>query len=415
MPKSKTIWIINQYASTPETGMGGRHYYIAKALADQGYNVYLVAAGYHHFLRKLPQVKANLTFEKQDGFTFVWTKVPQYPDAQNIRRVFNWAVFAYRLTRLKRVVRDRPDIILCSSPSLTAYLGARNLARYFQAKLVFEVRDIWPLTFIEVGGYSSRHPFIRFLQWIEDMAYRESDQVVSNLKMSIKHMMSRGMPPGKFVWVPNGFCLSEANIQAPLSEAVEGLIPNDKFVVGYAGTLGVANALQSLLEAAKTLKDEKNIAFVIVGHGKQKEELQEFSDKHALKNVIFINSVPKSQIQALLSRFDASYIGLLNEPLFRFGVSPNKLFDYLYAGKPIIYAIDSGHYHPILDANAGFEIPPEDPAAIVEAIWKLLALSIDDREKMGLAGKAYVMEHHEYTQLTKRLIDTVIEPETSSL
>ncbi|MCP4551724.1 MAG: glycosyltransferase family 4 protein, partial [Bacteroidetes bacterium] len=355
------IWIVNQYASTPETGMGGRHYYLSRELAKLGYKVYLIAASYTHLMRKHPEVYKSYDIQPIDDFNFVWIKVPNYPHAHSIKRILNWFLFAWKVRGLVNVIPDKPDSILCSSPSLISFLGAKYLSnKYSRARLVFEVRDIWPMTLVCLGGYSLRHPFIRFLQWIEDKAYQDSDRVISNLKNSVEHMTNRGMDSAKFTWVPNGFSIDEVSQKQELSETVISQLPTNKFIVGYAGTFGISNALDSLFEAAKILKDQPGIAFVLVGEGKGKNELKELVARNKLSNVCIINSIPKEKIQKILSMFDLLFIAAKKSPLYHYGVSPNKLYDYFYSGKPIIYAIESGDYTPVLDSGAGLQIPAED-------------------------------------------------------
>ncbi|MFG1490221.1 glycosyltransferase family 4 protein, partial [Oceanospirillum sp. HFRX-1_2] len=339
---SKCVWIIHQYASTPETGMGGRQFYLARELAKKGYKVYLIASASHHLLRKRPAMKGQFEIEPIDGFSMVWVNMPSYEEAHSKQRALNWFIFPWHIQKLAKNIPDKPDAILCSSPSPISFLGAQRLAKKFKSRLVFEVRDIWPLTLTEIGGFSVKHPFIRFMQWVEDKAYRDSDVVVSNLKNAVEHMVSRGMDRSKFHWIPNGFSLDEVNQKVPLNQATAGQIPTDKFIVGYTGTLGVANSIDTLIDAAEKLKDYRDIVFLLVGSGKEKEELKKSAANKGLDNVIFVDPIPKVEIQAMLNYFDACYIGLTKDPLFRFGVSPNKLFDYLYSGKPIIYGIDSG-------------------------------------------------------------------------
>jgi len=389
--------------------MGGRHYNLARELAKQGYKVYLVAASYTHILREPPKVGHSYEVQTMEGFNFVWVKMPRYDNAHSKIRIFSWFWFAWKLRGLVSVIADKPDAILYSSPALVGFLGVKYLSNeYPDARLVFEVRDIWPLTLVELGGYSPKHPFIRLLQWIEDKAYRDSDRVVSNLQNAVEHMVSRGMDEAKFSWVPNGFSMDEVTQKQGLPEAVLSQLPKDKFVVGYTGTLGVANALDSLIEAAEKLKDQPAIAFVLVGAGKEKTRLEALVAKKKLTNVSFIDPIPKAQIQSMLAQFDVCFIGLTKDPLFRFGVSPNKLFDYLYSGSPILYAIESGSYTPIIDAGAGFQITSEDSQAISEAVLQLYSIPKAGREIMGANGYRYVLANHEYGALAGKLADVLV-------
>ncbi|MEN8391558.1 glycosyltransferase family 4 protein [Acinetobacter indicus] len=403
MSQKKTIWIINQYSSTPETGVGGRHYYFAKSLAQLGYEVYLVGAAFTHLLREPPVLENNFKVEPiADNFNFVWVKMPTYAEAHSKKRIANWFSFAWKITKLKNIL-PKPDVILYSSPSLVGYLGAEKLARDLSVPLAFEVRDIWPLTLCELGGYSENHPFIRLLQWIEDRAYKNSDFVLSNLKNSYEHMQSRGMKPEKFAWVPNGFLKEEVESAQPLEQSTLSQIPKDKFIVGYAGTLGIANALDSFIRAANKLKGYSEIAFVLVGNGKLKQRLQQQVNELGLTNVYFVDAIPKRQVQSLLKVFNVCYIGLTKDPLFRFGVSPNKLFDYLYAGKPILYAIDSGRYTPVTDSESGIQIEPENVEHIVDGVLKLYNMSPEERAVMGSNGHQEAVQSYEYGSLTKKL------------
>lgn len=405
----KTVWIVHQYGSTPATGMGGRHFYLAEELARQGHKVYLIASTANHLLKTQPKTSGRFTFEQVAGFTMVWVKMPDYAQAHSKQRAINWFLFPWRIQKLARLIADKPDAVLCSSPSPIAFLGAERLAKKFKARLVFEVRDIWPLTLVELGGFSTRHPFIRVMRWVEKRAYRCADIVVSNLKNSVEHMVESGMRRDKFCWIPNGFSLAEVSQKVPLAAEVKAILPCDKFVVGYTGTLGVANALDTLIEAADRLKEYTEIVFVLVGRGKEKEQLQSLAMSKRLENVVFIDPIPKVQIQAMLAEFDACFIGLKREPLFRFGVSPNKLFDYLYSGKPIIYAIESGDYKPVAEAECGIQVEPENAEALAAAVLELYRMPAEERSQMGLNGRKAALEQYEYGMLAKEIESVLFE------
>lgn len=400
---SKTVWIINQYASTPSSGMGGRHYYLARELAKQGYKVYVIASSSHHLLRNKPKCDKKYSFEDIDGFNFVWLKMPNYKNAHSKQRAINWFLFAWCLRKLHKIIPNKPDAILCSSPSLVSFLGAQWLAKKMKARLVFEVRDIWPLSLTEIGGFSSKHPFIRIMQWVEDKAYRCSDAVVSNLKNSVEHMAKRGMNTIKFTWIPNGFSIDEVSLNTSLNNQAVSQLPQNKFIIGYTGSIGLANALDTMILAAEELKHYIDIAFVLVGSGKDKSALQAMVKNKGLANVYFVEPIPKVEIQAMLSRFDVCYIGLTKDPLFHFGVSPNKLFDYLYSGKPIIYGIESGSYKPVEQAKAGIQIPAQNAERLAQAVLKLYQMTPEERQLMGDNGRRVALEQYEYGQLAEKL------------
>lgn len=386
--------------------MGGRHYYLAREMAKQGYQVYLIASASHHLLREKPQFEGRFNMEAVEGFTIVWVKMPDYEEAHSKQRALNWILFPWRIQTLARLIPNKPNTVLASSPSPIAFLGAQRLAKKFRARLVFEVRDIWPLTLTEIGGYSPKHPFIQLMQWVENKAYRDSDAVVSNLKNSVEHMVSHGMQREKFTWVPNGFSLDEVNQKAPLNSAAASQLPDSKFIVGYTGTLGVANALDTLIEAAERLQQYPDIAFVLVGSGKEKKILQGLVKEKGLHNVCFIEPIPKIEIQAMLSRFDACYLGWLNDDLYRFGIGANKIAEYLYSGKPVIHAY-SGACDPIKEAKAGLLVPAQDPEQVAVATFKLYQMPADKREVMGANGRKAAIEQYEYGQLAGKLAEVL--------
>lgn len=408
MSQQKTIWMINQYASTPDTGFIGRHYYLAEELSKLGYRVYVIAASYAHSQSNPVSVEGDYRIDKfNENFKFIWLKVPFYEKSTSKRRILNWFEFAYKIKGLNKIIPDRPDVILYSSLSLVGFLGAERLARKNKVPLFFEVRDIWPLSLVEIGGVSPSHPFVRFLQWVEDRAYRKSDKVISNLKNSVEHMVSRGLDPQKFHWIPNGVSNSEVSQNQPLDSELRTQIPQGKFIIGYTGSIGIANCLQNLLDAAHSLKNEPNYFFVIVGKGEYKSVLQQRVLDEKLDNILILDPIPKTQIQSMLNLFNICYIGLKNDPLFKYGVSPNKLFDYFYAARPIIYAINSGAYHPVIDAAAGYEIKPENSNELVKAIRHIASLSEEERYQMGQNGHKYVEEWHDYSSLAKKLENTL--------
>lgn len=401
------IWLICQYATTPDVGGYLRHHYLGRELAKAGHDVYVIGSRVHHMMTHPDRSRAAPFMEKVGGYTMVRLDTSAYPHAHHKKRILGWAQFGWQLPWLAQRGLPKPDTVLYSSPNLLSFPGAERAARKAGARLVFEVRDIWPLSMIHIGNVSPKHPFARLLQWIEDRAYRVSDKVVSNLPNAVEHMVSRGMDRAKFHWIPNGVDLSDNALQEPLPGAVQAQLPVDRFITGYAGTHGEANNLDTLLDAAAQLRDRDDLAFVLVGDGKQKAVLKARAKSEGLDNVTFIDPIPKTQVQSMLARFDACFIGLPPGPLFRFGVSPNKLFDYLGAAKPVIYAVDSGDYNIVRAHEAGLSIPPCDPEAIAQAVTQLQALTAEDRAAMGQRGLACVKTDYDFLTLG-RLLDAVL-------
>lgn len=401
------ILLINHYASTLATGMGSRHHYLARELAQMGHDVTLVAARSHHMLRDRSDTGALPAEERVDGYRFLRIDVPDYAHAHDRRRILAWLAFAWKLPGLRRRLGPSPDTVLYSSLHPLGYLGAERLSRACGARLVYEVRDIWPRLLVEVGGYSPCHPFVRFLQWIEDRAYSRADRVVSNIEGAVEHMVGRGMDRRKFTWVPNGIALDEVQNPAPLSPEVADQIPADGLRVVYTGTLGAANALYTLIEAAALLRDLPDVSFLLVGQGRERADLERRRNELGLSNVLFLGPVPKEQVQSVLAACDVCYIGWSDQPMFRWGSGWTKMSEYLFSGKPVIHGF-SGGYDPVATFDAGVTIPAEDPQALADAIRGLQALPKEDRRRMGENGHRAALEHYDYAKLARRLEQVLI-------
>ena len=395
----KTIWIINDYAGSKYHGMEFRNYYLAKEWLKKGYKAYIITASYSHLFNNLPKVKGNFTFENIDGINYIWIKVPKYKSSTDKMRVLKWFIFTFKLFLLPVKNLDRPDVIIASPMAPFLVLPAYKLARQFDAKFIFEVKDIWPLSIIELGDISPKHPLIRMMGWCERFAIKKADIIVSSLQNYGEYLRNNLQIDKDFIWINNGIDLDEIKNIEPLSEEIQVKIPKNKFIIGYTGAIGIANALDVLLEAAKSLEKYEDIVFVLVGDGKEKEKL--INRYGNLKNVLFIGPVKKTQIQSILKFFDVCYIGLRKEKLFQYGVSPNKLFDYMFAGKPIVYAIDSGKSNLVKLANCGITVEAENPESVAKGILELYYMPEEKRKQMGQKGKKYVLENFTYQKLAE--------------
>lgn len=408
MPK-KTVWFINDYAGSPYHGMEFRNYYIAKELVKHGYEVYIISASYMHLFKTLPSINGSFTHENLDGINYVWVKVPKYKSSTDKKRVLKWFVFSVKLLLLPFENLSKPDVIVASPMATFLALPSYLLAKKYKAKFFYEVKDIWPLSLMELGGFSSKNPIIAMMSFCEKFAIKKSDKVISSLQNYGKHLEQDLNLKKEFEWICNGVDLEELESAEPLSKELLGQIPKDKFIVGYTGTVGIANSISTFCEAADILREEKEILFIIVGDGKQKENLVK-TYAH-LDNILFVSPIPKDQIQSILKIFDLCFIGLRKEKLFKYGVSPNKLFDYMYSSKPILYAIESGENNIVSRAKCGVSIKAEDSRALANEIYKLSNTSKESLDQMGTNGRRYVLENFTYSKLAKKYDNLIKEVE----
>jgi len=403
------ILFINHYAGSIRHGMAFRPYYLAREWVRSGHHVKILASSQSHIRAAQPNlIGLSRLDEAIDGIEYTWFKTPPYV-GNGIGRVRNIACFIARLYKeAKKIARSfKPDIVIASSTYPMDIWPAHRIAKLAKAKLVFEVHDLWPLSPMELGGMSKWHPFIILVQAAEDYAYRHADIVISMLPKVHEYMESRGLALHKLHIVPNGIDPMEWQADSPgLPDAVREELATIKdkgfSIIGYAGTFGLANAMDTLLEAAASMKAEK-VAFVLVGGGPDKVALQHRAQDEKLDKVFFLDSVKKEQIPALLRWFDVAYIGSTRQSLYRFGIAPNKLMDYMMAARPVLMAIDAGN-DPVGESGCGLTVEPEDSQAVAQGIRRLLALGEEERAAMGQRGRAFVLKNHTYPVLAQQFL-----------
>ncbi len=343
-----------------------------------------------------------------DGIDYAWFPTPPY-QGNGLGRIQNIWSFCSQVWRAADtlIARHKPDVVIASSTYPMDIWVARRIARKAGAKLVFEVHDLWPLSPIELSGMSRRHPFIMLVQKAEDDAYRDADVVVSMLPKVHDYMASRGLDLRKLHIVPNGITLDEWSGEPPplredVAQAVATARARGATVVGYAGSMGLPNALDTLLDAARLLKDEP-LAIVMVGSGHERDRLAQRVADEGLTNVQMLPPIPKAQIPSFLALIDIAYIGWQRVPIYRFGIAPNKLMDYMMARCAVLHSVEAGN-DPVAEAGCGLTVPPQSPEAVADGLRRLTSLSAAERRAMGERGRAFVLANHTYPVLAQRFL-----------
>lgn len=403
------ILLINHYAGSDYHGMEFRPYYMAREWVNMGHNVTILGADFSHLRKKNPQIERDFQEEIIDGITYVWVKTPQY-QGNGVGRIKNISTFMYKLRLNYKKIADKykPDAVIASSTYPLDIYPARRIAKRCDAKLCFEIHDLWPLSPMEIGGYSEKNPAIVVLQRAEDFAFKNSDVIVSILPNADKHIKERGFSTDNFVYVPNGILVGQEKKNPPMEKTIERLQELKKqgyFLVGYTGNHSPANVLDTMIDAGKLTTDDK-IKYVLVGNGNVKKELIEYAKSNNVTNVEFLDPVLKDNMDNVLQLLDVCYISLKKQNLFNYGVSPNKLFDYMMAARPVIYAVEASN-DPVKDSNCGISVPAENPQAVVEAVMKIKSLSEEEKKTMGQNGNDYVMENHMYHGLAERFLNAL--------
>jgi len=391
-------------------GMAYRIFQFSCEFKKKGHDVLITAASFSHVRRVNPEVKKVITDENIEGIKYKWIKTPKYKGS-GIGRVMHMLIYNFRLWyHASRIASDfKPDVVIASGVSPLDFIGCYRIAKKAKAKIFLEVGDLWPLTPIELGNYSPKHPFIRFMQFIEDYSYRKTDGVISLLPCAESYMIIHGLSENKFHYIPNGVVLNEWVNESELPQehidSINKMKGQGKFLIGYTGTHSISNALDTLLMVSKRLEDS-GVEFILVGDGPVKEELTRTAIEMQIGNIIFLPQIKKSSIPSFLSRMDALYTGFQKSSLYRFGVSPNKIFDYMMSGKPIIQSIEAGN-NPVKEANCGVYAEPGNIEGICLAVKHLISLSEEERKRLGSNGKKFVIENHSYDVLTDKFLKAI--------
>ena len=369
------IWLLHPFAGGPHLGRHWRPYWLADAWARMGHRPVVICANLHHLLigetrRPGPKRIGNV------DFWFVETP----PYKSNLGRLRNNVSFGPQFGRDAGAISQqfgKPDLIIASTPHLFFLSAARRTAHRLDAKFWIEVRDLWPESIVALGLVPAWHPLVKILAWQERRAYRAADRAVSLLAGSEAYMNARGLPAGRFLWIPNG--VSEIELKSsrepeqaihPTVDRIRQLKAQGKRTVIYAGGMGPPNAVEAVVDAAAILASlNPEVHFVLVGAGTSRDQLQIRASK--LCNVEFHDEVERPVVHAMLRVSDCAVVSFQNNPLYEYGISPNKLFDYcLFAPRSVIACTAK--------ALAGLEdlvtmrCAPDDPDVLAKALSSAL-------------------------------------------
>ncbi len=401
------ILLLNHYAGSPQHGMEYRPYHLAREWVRAGHRVQIVAADHSHVRMRQPAAGDEVI----DGIAYRWLATPAYR-GNGFGRLRNIAVFLGRAAaQARRVAASfRPDVVIGSSTYPMDCWVARRIARRARATLVHEVHDLWPLSPIELSGMSPWHPFALLCAWAEKSAYRHADLVVSMLPKVHEHMAAQGLDLARLVIVPNGVALDDGaalppSLRADVQAAIDQARAAGHACIAYTGSMGEPNALDTLLDAAALLR-EAPLRFILVGDGHLRAHLAARIAAERLEHVALLPPVPKAQVPGLLAQAAIAYIGWQRVPIYRFGIAPNKLMDYMLAGCAVLHSVEAGN-DPVAESGCGLTVAPGDAQAVATGLQQLAALPPAERQAMGRRGRDFVLAHHTYPVLAERFLEAV--------
>jgi len=319
--------------------------------------------------------------------------------------------FSWQVKKLSdRVERNElmpPDVLIPSCAHPFVFPPSYKLSKIFNAKLIYEIRDIWPLSLIELANVPSLHPIVLWFKWIEKRAYRQADAVVSLLPNALDYMVSVGLDRRKFNYIPNGIDREEWEMSSePLPDEHQALFQHikkeGKLVVVYAGAHGPPNALDQILDLSKLNKEKnKPYHFILIGDGIEKEKLVKRVRDESIHFVSFLPRIEKKQVITALRMADVCFIGWKKRSIYKYGISPNKIGDYFMCEKPVLHALDAGN-DPVQEADAGISVEPYNTEKIDDALHRFCMMSKEERGALGMNGRRYALENLDWKVLGRR-------------
>jgi glycosyltransferase involved in cell wall biosynthesis len=415
--RRRRVWIVNQYAAGPDEPAGTRHYELARQLIARGHRVTIFAASFHHGLGRdrVAWGRGFMRRETINGVRFVWLRTIPY-EGNTIRRQLNMLSFMPSFL-LAQARLARPDIVIGSTVHPFAALAAWASARLRRARFAFEIRDLWPQTLVDLGALRRGALLERVLRWIEALLVRHADAVISLLPGIRDYLRGEGLPDGHVVYLPNGAAVDNflpgATLPEPTSDAADVIAAvgrmraDGRFVLGYLGTFGRVNRVDLLVEAAARAEARApgRIGLVVVGDGPERPELE--AAAAGRPGIAVMPAIPKVQVPRVLRAFDALVVHTTYTPVYRYGISFNKLFEYMAAAKPVVFACTTA-YDPVESVAAGITITPDDATALADAYLRLADEPAEALAAMGAAGLDYVRREHDFDRLGDTL-NAVVE------
>ncbi len=412
----QTIWYLHPYAGAPSLGMSYRPYYLSQTFNQHGFKTYIITPDFHHVWTNAPKLNNQpVELATIDNVPYIFIKTNHYI-GNGLKRIQNMLSYAFKLYWYEKKLVNltgKPSHIIVSSAHPFHFFSAYMTALRYDAKLIFEVRDLWPQSLIDLLRISPHHPLIKTLAFIEKFAYQKADATVSLLPFAKAYMMKKGLSEEKFHYISNGFDNQNSPILMP--QSMQKSITTKKnegcCLVGYTGAHGIPNALDDLLYAIEYLKQHKqdtSFHFFLLGKGNEKERLIALAKRLNLTNISFFDPIERDALPDFLSAMDVLYIGWKNKPLYAYGISPNKLFEYMHAGKPILHAILP--YPNITDdTHSGLTVEAENPTAIAKGLLALYELPEEKRLALGKNGQHAIETTYHYDNLAKQYLSLLTQ------
>lgn len=399
------IWLFNHYAVPPNLYPLARPYYFARHLQEKGHKVTIFAASSVHLSdENLIKDHRSMKAQRIDGLRYVFLRARNY-EGNGLQRILNFFDYTLRLfTQTKKF--NKPDVIMATSVHPLTCAAGILLARKYHCKCVVEIADLWPLTLVEYGAIKDRQLVTKALYRLEHWIYKKADAIVFTMKGGKQYIKDQNwdgdVSLDKIYDINNGVDLPayrKQQVEDVYSD--EDLEKENTFKVIYTGSMGVANSMYDILDAAERLKEKDDIRFLLFGGGYLEEDLKEYCRKKGLMNVLFKGKVDKKYIPNILSKGNLNIMTGDDSKVFRYGLSLNKMFDYIASGKPTISNIQT-EFDLLEENQCGKTTASRSPEDLAAAILEFYEM---DREQMDIYCKnaERTIQEYDFAYLTEKL------------
>lgn len=392
------ILLINQHSYPPGSSNWRRHFDLFKNFSKENYNIDIICGSFVHDRKKEILNKGEkYRLINSEGIKYHVLSGISYKS--KIVRMLSMIQFFFKVLFFSKKLKDKPDIVYASSPHPFNGLAGMYLARKYKCPFILEIRDLWPETWVAMGATTKKSILYKVFAHIEKVLYKNADKIVT-LTANKNYYTSIGIEEKKVEIVSNGVDLEKYDSLVKEESPIKFL--ENKFNILYTGAHGTANCLEFILEVAKLMKNDDEIIFNFIGEGEKKEELIKKAKEYNLKNIRFYPPINKNLIPCTLKNGDVMILPVRDEPLYKYGISPNKMYEYFASAKPIIFSGNVAN-DMVKEANAGISVEAENIEKIKEAVLFLYNMSNEEREILGKNGRKYVEENYNTKVLSKKI------------
>jgi glycosyltransferase involved in cell wall biosynthesis len=391
----------------PELGApSARLLEMGRAWAALGHQVTVVTNFPNHPTGVIPMAYRGRSFAVEDvqGMRVLRCRTYATPNRGFARRTLGHLVFMVQALLQATPHLRGSDVVIVSSPTLFSVVAAWLIALRVRAPYVFEVRDLWPAIFVELGVIQSRFA-IACLEQLELFLYRRASAVVTVTRAFADYIARRGIAPGKLHVIPNGVDLAAFQPGPADPQLREKLARGAALLALYCGAHGISHALGRVLAAAERLRGDARIRIAFVGEGAEKEALLARARELGLENVGFHDSVPREEVAALYRSADVCLVPLRAVPLFRSFI-PSKMFEILACGRPVLASLEGEAAEILRESGAAVVVAPEDADALAAALGRL-ASEPELRQELAARGRPYVAERFDRQALARRYLEVL--------